>query len=82
MSPFVKKCVQTWAERMPDYELRLWDAHSFDFDSVSFVREAYQAKKWAFCGRLCTALCPLYGRRNLYGYGCKGDEIIHTVSEL
>lgn len=33
---------------MPDYELRLWDAHSFDFDSVPFVREAYQAKKWAF----------------------------------
>ena len=48
MSPFVKKCMQTWAEKMPDYELRLWDAHSFDFDSVPFVREAYQAKKWAF----------------------------------
>jgi mannosyltransferase OCH1-like enzyme len=33
---------------MPDYEIRVWDANSFDFDSVPFVRDAYKAKKWAF----------------------------------
>ncbi len=33
---------------MPDYEMRLWDARSFDFGSVPFVREAIQVKKWAF----------------------------------
>ena len=48
MSPFVKKCMQTWTKEMPDYKLRIWDAHSFDFDSVPFVREAYKARKWAF----------------------------------
>lgn len=48
MSPFIKKCMNTWKEKLPDYKLRLWDANSFDFDSVPFVREAYKAKKWAF----------------------------------
>lgn len=48
MSPFIKKCMKTWEEKLPDYKLRLWDANSFDFDSVPFVRDAYKAKKWAF----------------------------------
>ena len=33
---------------MPEYKIRLWDANSFDFDSVPFVKEAMKAKKWAF----------------------------------
>lgn len=33
---------------MPDYEIRIWDANSFDFDSVPFVRDALRARKWAF----------------------------------
>lgn len=48
MSPFIKKCMKTWEEKLPDYKLRLWDANSFDFDSVPFVRDAYKARKWAF----------------------------------
>lgn len=26
---------------MPDYEIRLWDADSFDFQSVPFVKAAW-----------------------------------------
>ncbi len=33
---------------MPDYTIRLWDANSFDFKSVPFVKAAWEAKKWAF----------------------------------
>lgn len=33
---------------MPEYTIRVWDADSFDFNSVLFVREAFKAKKWAF----------------------------------
>lgn len=33
---------------MPDYEIKCWDANSFDFNSVPFVKGAYEAKKWAF----------------------------------
>ena len=33
---------------MPDYEIILWNENNFDIDSVTFVKEAYSVKKWAF----------------------------------
>ena len=46
--PFIKRCIDTWKEFLPDYKIKVWDSNSFDFDSVPFVREAYKARKWAF----------------------------------
>ena len=48
MPTFLRECMGTWKQVMPDYKLRLWDAASFDFESVPFVKEAFAAKKWAF----------------------------------
>lgn len=45
---FIRNCIKTWQKVMPDYKIRVWDANSFDFDSVPFVRDAFKAKKWAF----------------------------------
>lgn len=45
---FTRNCIKSWKKTMPDYEIKCWDANSFDFDSVPFVKEAYEAKKWAF----------------------------------
>lgn len=45
---FIRNCIKTWQKVMPDYRIRIWDANSFDFDSVPFVRDAFKAKKWAF----------------------------------
>ncbi|WP_348799913.1 glycosyltransferase family 32 protein [Flavobacterium adhaerens] len=47
-SPFILDCMKSWSEIMPDYQIRLWDANSFDFSSVPFVHEAFKARKWAF----------------------------------
>lgn len=48
-SAFVKKCMQTWQKKMPDYELKEWNESNFDINnSIPFVKEAYKAKKWAF----------------------------------
>ena len=44
----VHKCLRGWQKHLPDYKVRLWDANSFDFNSVPFVKEAFEAKKWAF----------------------------------
>lgn len=44
----VRKCIKSWKKLLPDYEIKLWDANSFDFDSVPFVKEAFEKKKWAF----------------------------------
>lgn len=46
--PFLQDCIDTWKEVMPDYKIRVWDAKSFDFNSVPFVKEAFEARKWAF----------------------------------
>lgn len=48
MSPFIKSCIKTWDEYLPDYELVLWNEDNFDLNSVQFIKEAYKAKKWAF----------------------------------
>lgn len=44
----IQKCIDTWEQLFPDFELRLWDKYSFDFDSVPFTRDALAARKWAF----------------------------------
>lgn len=45
----VKKCINSWKEKLPDYEIREWTARDFRFDTMpAFVQEAYQARKWAF----------------------------------
>ena len=33
---------------MPDYEYKLWNEDNFDVNSVPYVKEAYEAKKFAF----------------------------------
>ena len=44
----IEQCIDSWKKVMPDYKIRLWDANSFDFQSVPFVKAAWEAKKWAF----------------------------------
>lgn len=48
MPDSIRCCIESWKRVMPDYHLRLWDANSFDFESVPFVKEAYSRRKWAF----------------------------------
>lgn len=46
--PLIKHCIDTWHKIMPDYEIVLWDRKRFDVNSVSWVKEAFEAKKYAF----------------------------------
>ncbi len=41
-------CIASWKELMPDYEIRLWDGNSFDFDSLPWTKQAVSVRKWAF----------------------------------
>lgn len=61
----VKKCIKSWKKALPDYNIRLWDATSFDFNSVAFIEEAYKAKKWAFVADYIR-LYALYSEGGLY----------------
>ncbi len=44
----VVRCINTWKEKLPDYEFRLWNEDNFDVHSCKFTEEAYANKKWAF----------------------------------
>lgn len=44
----LRRCMATWREVMPDYELVKWDAARFDFSASAFALEAYRARNWAF----------------------------------
>lgn len=44
----VQRCIKSWKEKMPDYELMLWNEENFDISSNSYTKEAYQLGKYAF----------------------------------
>ncbi len=43
-----QRCIASWKKYCPDYEIIRWDESNFDFNYNDYVREAYEAKKWAF----------------------------------
>ena len=48
LSDLAQKCIDSWKKYCPDYEIKEWNESNFDLNSCDYVREAYQAKKWAF----------------------------------
>lgn len=43
-----EKCVESWRKYFPDYEIIEWNESNFDVNCCAYVKEAYEAKKWAF----------------------------------
>jgi len=39
--------MNSWKKKMPDYEIKKWDMTNFDINSVKYVKEACERKKWA-----------------------------------
>ncbi len=48
MPKLARKCLQSWKKYCPDYEIRCWNEENFNLHYNTYVREAYEAKKWAF----------------------------------
>lgn len=48
MPQLAKACIASWHKYMPDWEYKLWNEDNFDVNSVPYVKEAYEAKKYAF----------------------------------
>lgn len=44
----IQKCMDTWKHFLPDYQIKRWSTENFDINSVKLVKEAYEAKKYAF----------------------------------
>ena len=44
----LQKYMKTWKEKLPDYEFMLWDFNRFNINSSIWVKQAFEAKKYAF----------------------------------
>lgn len=48
-SETIKRCIQSWRDVLPEYEIMCWDESTYDiFKAPRFVQEAYNVRKWAF----------------------------------
>ena len=61
----VKRCIDTWRGKLPDYKIIEWNEKNFDINSSDFSRQAYKNKKWAFVADYCR-LNVLYNNGGIY----------------
>lgn len=61
-SKLIQKCIDSWRKYCPDYEIKEWNEENFDINCCDYVREAYEAQKWAFVSDYCRFYV-------LYNYG-------------
>lgn len=43
-----KRCVESWYRYCPDYEILEWNCGNYDVTKNSYMRQAYEKRKWAF----------------------------------
>ena len=44
----VKRCINSWRENLKGYQIKEWNEETFDLNANSFVKQAYDNKKFAF----------------------------------
>ena len=48
MPELVLQCIDSWKKYLSDYRFHLWNENNFDVNSIPYVKEAYEAHKYAF----------------------------------
>lgn len=59
------KCIDSWKRYCPDYEIIEWNESNYDVNKHSYLKEAYDAKKWAFVSD-CARLDIIYNNGGIY----------------
>ena len=71
-----KKYIESWKKHCPDYEIIEWNEENFDLNCNQYVKEAYEAKKWAFI----TDYVRLYAMYNFGGIYMDTDvEVLKSL---
>ncbi len=74
-----EKCIASWKEKCPDYEIIEWNESNFDININNYVKEAYEAKKYAFV----SDFLRLYVLYNYGGIYLDVDvEVLKPLDEL
>lgn len=75
----LQKCMNTWKEKLPDYEFMLWNFTRFDKKSSLWVEQAFDSKKYAFAADFIR----LYAIYNYGGIYLDMDiEVLKTFDTL
>ena len=61
----IKRCMKTWKKHLKDYEIIEWNENNFDINSNKFVKEAYEAQKWAYVSDYIRAYA-IYNHGGIY----------------
>lgn len=48
LPPIAKHCIASWKKYCPDYKIIEWNESNYDCSKIIYMKEAYEAKKWAF----------------------------------
>ena len=79
MHELAVNCIESWKKFLPDYNLTLWNEDNFDINSVTYVKEAYDARKFAFV----TDYVRLYALYNYGGIYMDTDvEVLKSLDDL
>lgn len=79
MPEYLKKCIETWKEKCPGYQIQRWDEDNYDVHKNPYMKQAYSTQKWGFV--------PDYARLDiLYQYGGfyldTDVELLQSLDEL
>lgn len=79
LSELGNRCIASWKELCPDYEIVRWDETNYDVNKNEYMKKAYENKKWAFVSD--------YARLDIiYRYGGiyldTDVELIKSIDEL
>lgn len=48
LPPLAQRCIESWQNYLPDYEVKEWNEDNFDVDILPYTADAYAAGKFAF----------------------------------
>lgn len=61
----VEDCIDSWKDKLPDYEIKCWNIDNFNVNICQYVKEAFYAKKYAFVSDY-VRLYVLYNEGGIY----------------
>lgn len=65
MPQLALNCIESWKKYLPEYEIKRWDEDNFDINKYSYVKEAYDNKRFAFVTDV-VRLYALYTEGGIY----------------
>lgn len=64
-SEIICKCIESWKKYCPEWRIKEWNEDNTNIDNIPYMREAYEAGKWAFVSDVARFIA-LYEEGGIY----------------